>query len=1014
MQINPLPRLQRMKVWQLWLFSVLSSVLLTEAVVALMGLLLKGEVPSDYLLTGLVASCFVASLIVTMLSYFLDKLTESQLQLYAIIEAEPECVKLMSANGKLLQMNRAGLDMIEAGSLDQVAGQDMASLVTPEYRDAFVALSKRVFEGETGSLKFEIQSLKGSYRFLDMHAVPLRDSNGHITALLAVTRDITRHKASETALKEALDRLKKIASRVPGLVFQFQLRPDGSFCFPFASEAIRDIYRVSPEEVREDASKVFSILHPDDYDGVVASIRASAQKLTPWKHEYRVKFANGAVRWLFGNSLPQREADGSVLWHGFITDVTERKQATASLLESEARFRTMADSAPVLIWIANPDKFFHYFNKGWLEFTGRSMKEEVGNGWIANVHPEDFQRCFETYVSAFDARREFRMEYRLRRFDGEYRWLLDHGVPLYDEQNTFLGYIGSCIDITPRKLVEADLRIASTAFESQEAMAITDKNQVILRVNQAFVRVTGYSVEEVIGKTPALLKSGRQDAQFYRAMWKNLAHDGHWQGEIWNRRKNGEIYPEWLNITAVTDEAGQVTNYVASFTDITERKTAEDEIQHLAFYDPLTQLPNRRLLQERLKHGIDVERREGKHLALLMLDLDRLTAVNDSLGHQAGDALLQQVAARITTRLREVDLVARLGGDEFIVLLEDISHPNDAARVAEDIIADLSKPFQLAQSDDVRIGASIGISLYPQHGSNAEILLDHADAALYHAKDQGRGRFAYFSEDLTIAVRERIALEARLRKAITHQELRVFYQPQLDIASGRIVGAEALVRWQDPIEGLIPPCRFIPIAEETNLIVEIGEWVLRETCKQGRQWLDKGLPPLALAVNVSPHQFRRSDINALVATVLGETGFPAGQLELEITESGLMENHDKTTRILNSLHAQGVRLAIDDFGTGYSSLIYLKHFPLDVLKIDKVFIDDIPHNKDDMEIAATIVAMGHTLGFKVLAEGVETLEQLAFLQMQKCDLYQGYLKSPPLSTDDFAALLEAEAAFSRT
>jgi len=997
-----------MKVWQLRLFSVILSILMTEAVVAVMGLLLKGEVPPDYLLTGLVASCLVASLVVSMLSYFLGQLTESQLQLHAIIEAEPECLTLMDVNGTLLQINHAGLKMIEAESPEQIIGQQLPPLVLPEHRDAFRALTERVFAGESGNLKFEIYGLKGSHRWLDTHAVPLRDAGGHITALLAVTRDISEHKASETALQEALDRLKKIAGRLPGLIFQFQLRPDGSSCFPFASEAIRDIYRVSPEEVREDASKVFATLHPDDYDGTVASIQVSARNLTPWRHEYRVKFKNGTVRWLFGNSLPQREADGSVLWHGFITDITERKRETASLLESEARFRTMADSAPVLIWIARPDKFFHYFNKGWLEFTGRTMKQEIGNGWIANIHPEDFQRCFATYASSFDARKEFSMEYRLRRFDGEYRWLLDHGVPLYDQQNNFLGYIGSCIDITPRKLVEADLRIASTAFESQEAMAITDKNQIILRVNQAFVRVTGYSVEEAVGNTPSLLKSGRQDDRFYQAMWESLCRDGHWQGEIWNRRKNGEIYPEWLNITAVTDESGQVTNYVASFSDITARKMAEHEIQHLAFYDPLTQLPNRRLLQERLKHGIEVERREGKHLALLMLDLDRFKAVNDSLGHQAGDALLQQVGSRITGRLREVDLVARLGGDEFIVLLEDIAHPDDAARVAEDIIADLSKPFKLVQNDDVRIGASIGISLYPQHGDSVEMLLDHADAALYHAKDQGRGCFAYFSEDLTLAVRERIALEVRLRKAIKQQELRVFYQAQIDIADDRIVGAEALVRWQDPIEGLIPPCRFIPIAEETNLIAEIGEWVLRETCRQGRQWLDQGLPPLTLAVNVSPHQFRRSDINALVATVLHETGFPAEHLELEITESGLMENQDKTTHILNSLHNQGIRLAIDDFGTGYSSLTYLKHFPLDVLKIDKSFIDDIPHNKDDMEIAATIVAMGHILGFKVLAEGVETLEQLAFLQTQNCDLYQGYLKSRPLPADAFIELLQAD------
>jgi len=577
---------------------------------------------------------------------------------------------------------------------------------------------------------------------------------------------------------------------------------------------------------------------------------------------------------------------------------TECKRATTpppSLpLESEAHFKTMADNAPVLIWIARPDKLCHYFNKGWLEFTGRTLEQEIGNGRAENVHPEDFQHCLDTYMSSFDARQEFSMEYRLRRFDGEYRWLLDHGVPLYDEKNTFLGYIGSCIDITARK-------------------------------------------------------------------------------------------------------------------------SAEEEIKHLAFYDPLTQIPNRRLLQERLKYSIEMARRDDTQLALLMLDLDRFKIVNDSLGHQVGDELLQQVATRLTTRLRDVDMVARLGGDEFIVLLEDITHPDDAARVAEEIITDLSRSFSMSQHNNIQIGASIGISLYPQHGDSSEILLDHADTALYQAKDQGRGCFAYFSEELTRTVRERIALEVRLRKAITQQELRVYYQPQMDVATGRIVGAEALLRWQDPIEGLLLPFRFIPIAEESSLIVEIGEWVLRETCRQGRQWLDRGLPPLTLAVNVSTQQFRRSDINALVAAVLAETGFPAGQLELEITECGLAENQDNATDILNNLRAQGIRLAIDDFGTGYSSLVSLKRFPLDVLKIDNSFINEIPHNKDNMEIAATIVAMGHSLGFKVLAEGVETFEQLAFLRKNDCDTYQGFIKSRPIPAENFYRLIarSTELRFNR-
>ncbi|MDD5215481.1 MAG: EAL domain-containing protein [Methylococcales bacterium] len=440
-----------------------------------------------------------------------------------------------------------------------------------------------------------------------------------------------------------------------------------------------------------------------------------------------------------------------------------------------------------------------------------------------------------------------------------------------------------------------------------------------------------------------------------------------------------------------------------------ERWRDDTKIQQLAFYDPLTGLPNRRLMAERLRYGIEYGSRENKHMAVLMMDLDKFKAVNDNFGHAAGDELLIQVAQRIQNRIRrDVDTVARLGGDEFIILLKDIAHVDDAARVAEFIVADLSLPFQLTQSDNVQIGASIGISLFPEHGSDSELLIDHADTALYHAKDAGRGCFAYFSEELTQAVRERIELETRLRRAIENKELRLYYQPQVEIESGKIIGTEALVRWLDPIEGLIPPNRFIPLAEETGLIEAIGEWVIYEACRQGKEWMDLGIKDLTIAVNVSPWQFRRSDITELVTNALRDTGFPANRLELELTESGLMENQENVVEILNAFRAQGVLLAIDDFGTGYSSLAYLKCFPLNVLKIDKSFIDDIPQLKDDMEITATIIAMGKILGFKVLAEGVETAEQLAFLEETGCDMYQGYIKSKPLPAEDFLQLLLAD------
>jgi len=731
--------------------------------------------------------------------------------------------------------------------------------------------------------------------------------------------------------------------------------------------------------------------------------------------ELNIRCHSGSTKTVLANASSIKQSLGSV--HLVVLyDINERKKAEQKLLEREARYRAVTYSANDAIITTNSAGNITGWNRGAETIFGYTETEVSGQPLTLlmptryrDPHLIGMERVLSGGVSHINDKTvelaglrkdgsEFPLELSLAKWDASEGWFVT----------------GIIRDITERKQAEADLRIAAIAFETQEAMMITDTNQVILKVNQAFVRITGYSAEEAIGQTPALLKSGYQDAKFYQTMWESLVRDGYWQSEIWNRRKCGDVYPERITITAVTNAEGNVVNYVGTFDDISQHKKAEETIHDLVFYDSLTKLPNRRLLLERLKHSIEVERRDGKQLALMMLDLDRFKVINDSLGYLAGDELLQQVATRIATRLRKVDIVARLrkvdllahlGGDEFIMLLEDITHTEDAARVAEQVIAILSKPFYLSQGDEIHITASVGISLYPQHGDNPDTLISYADAALNKAKAEGRGCFAYYSEDLTLAARQRIALEARLRKAIEQQELRVFYQPQVDIVTGRIIGAEALVRWLDPIEGLIAPIHFIPLAEETGLILEIGAWVLRETCRQGRQWLDAGLPPLTLAVNVSAHQFRRSDIGALVTTVLSETGFPAEQLELEMTESGLMESQNKVMGLLNDLRSQGVRFAIDDFGTGYSSLAYLKHFPLDSLKIDKSFIDDIPHLQDDMEIAATIIAMGHMLGFKVLAEGVETAEQLAFLQDKGCDAYQGYLKSKPVPADEFVRLL---------
>ncbi|WP_024872380.1 sensor domain-containing protein [Tolumonas lignilytica] len=472
--------------------------------------------------------------------------------------------------------------------------------------------------------------------------------------------------------------------------------------------------------------------------------------------------------------------------------------------------------------------------------------------------------------------------------------------------------------------------------------------------------------------------------------------------------KNHKHKDSWLIIHArsETNEQNQIIGYIGTLTDIRKIKETEARLKHQAHYDPLTGLPNRILLNINLKNAIQSGSVNRKRVALLIVDLDRFKDVNDSFGHPIGDVLLQEVAHRLQQHLQMPDKISRLGGDEFAILLDDNPPPEYINAIATNVILLMKKAFRLPNDRDVMLGASIGISLYPDHGTAPQELLQKADAAMYFAKENGRNCFKYFSSELTGLAEQRLDMEFRLKQALDRNELRVYFQPQVEINSGRIIGAEALVRWQDPKHGLISPVHFIPIAEETGLIQQIGEWVLTETCRQGQRWREEGLPDLTLAVNISPVQFHYSDIYSIVSRALTDTGFPANKLELELTESILMSREEEAIDILSQLQAKGIKLAIDDFGTGYSSLSYLKCFPLDVLKIDKSFVDDIPHKKDDMEIAATIVAIAHTLRLKVMAEGVENMEQLNFLKEQGCDCYQGYLMSPPLPADEFAQLLQ--------
>jgi diguanylate cyclase (GGDEF)-like protein/PAS domain S-box-containing protein len=1048
----------------------------------------------------------------------------------------------------------------------------------------------------------------------------------------------------EASRDEALGRLNKIAGRLPGVVFQFRLRADGSSCIPYASDVLREIYRISPDDVREDASPVFAVVHPDDLPQHLASIAESAKNLTTWNNEYRLKFADEPELWLLGNAIPQREVDGSILWHGVVTDVTGRKQAErnitelnrdfvsflentsdfiyfkdensrfrfcsqtlanitghatwrdmigkhdlevfpqdtaqiyyeeelpifregkpllekidpyydesgntgwvstnkwplldhegkvvglfgisrditglkkieAKLLESESHLRTIIENEPECIKIVDAQGLLKQMNPAGLAMIEAESLEQVAEKPVLGVIAPEYRTAFAQMHKRVIAGERMQLQFEVLGLKGGRRWLETHAVPMQDHGEVV--HLAVTRDITERKQTDAELRIAAAAFESHEGIVVTDAHNRVLRINPAFSEITGYSAEEIVGQNMNLLKSDRHDVKFFGAMWKNILRHGAWRGEIWNRVKSGEVHPHWLTISAVKNSNDVVTHYVGAYTDITERKQAEEklhlaasvfiharegimitradgmiidvneaftritsytrdevlghnpsilssgrhdkaffaalwrdlieqghwygetwnrrktgevyavmqtisavrdaqgttrqyvtlfsditalkehekQLEHIAHYDALTNLPNRVLLADRLHQAMTQAQRRGQQLAVAYLDLDGFKAVNDKHGHDAGDQLLMTVATRMKQALREGDTLARLGGDEFVAVLLDLADIEASVPMLTRLLTAAAEPVQV--SDFIlHVSASLGVTFYPQaEDIDADQLLRQADQAMYQAKVAGKNRYYVFDAAQDSSIRGHHESLDRIRHALSAREFVLHYQPKVNMRTGAIIGAEALIRWQHPEKGLLPPLAFLPMIEDHPLAVEIGEWVLDTALTQVALWQEAGLD-IPVSVNVGARQLQQAGFVARLSEILAaHPGVMPHRLELEVLETSALEDLVGASQVIEACREIGVMFALDDFGTGYSSLTYLKRLPVTTLKIDQSFVRDMLDDPDDLAILEGVLGLSVAFRRQVIAEGVETKEHGAMLLQLGCDQAQGFGIARPM------------------
>lgn len=955
---------------------------------------------------------------------------QSSDDLNRLLETEPELCQELLQQLRITEVNQVALDLLNVES----SAQAWRQLIKGDpccQQGIGLQLIHAVLNKQS---RLELETRLANPQGEDQHlwlVMRLPEQPVDYSAVILSISDISSRKRVELSLLERESFWSDVVRTVPDHLYVQDVLSQQMI---YSNHHLGQTLGYNKTELLQMGEYFWEILlHPDDAERYQDMRLLQRQSGHVELMQCQLRFRDRNNRWrrfdIREQALARDKHDHVTRIIGVAKDITEQVEASESLRDSEQRYRMLAESISDVIFSTDSVLKPNYVSPSVQTILGYSADWILDNGWQSTLaNPQQLIGMYSLLdrvskaLGKPDALAKLRADLPTQLFlfdclraDGRKIPIELRLVLVWDEHGAFEGILGVGRDISQQRRAEKDLRMAATVFEhSTSAILITDPAGYIVQANDAFSRVSGYAVSQALDQLPTMLTVDDQQEAHLRYVLKQLHQRGSWEGEVWLKRRSGEHYPAWVGITAVFDDEGDLASYVCFFSDISERKASEQRIHRLAYYDALTHLPNRTLFQDRLHTALQQAERQQAWVVLMFLDLDRFKPINDSLGHAAGDRMLKEMATRLLGCVDDDDTVARMGGDEFTLLLQPGATRqialNRAIHVAEQILGSLVKPFVL-EGREFFVTASIGIALSPQDGNELSQLMKNADTAMYHAKERGKNNFQFYQADMNASALERLELESDLRHALEQQEFTLYYQPQFSGDGKRLTGAEALLRWRHPRRGLVPPGDFIPVLEELGLVVEVGDWVLTEACRQLKSWHQAKVRVPKVSVNISARQFSDGQLGTRIANILTDIGLPPACLELELTESILMREVNEAMQILDGLKRLGLSIAVDDFGTGYSSLNYLKQFPIDVLKIDRTFVDGLPSGEQDAQIARAIIAMAHSLNLAVIAEGVETHEQLEFLREHGCDEVQGYLFGRPMPANRFEAQFSNDALF---